>query len=348
VSNERVAIETAPVGDPPAEPSRGRRSFRWIGILIVLVVAIDVVAFFVAPPFPKGDPGAACSYPVCFIEGNLEFPPPHVIWDLNPDNPMATGPLVVTFHPSITSTIFTMWIVMAVLLLVAILATRRRQEIPRGVQNLTEFAYESLYNFGISIGGKEAARFIPVYAAFFLLILFCNWSGLIPPVGKVEELRAPTSDVNITIGLALFAFAYFEYQGFRALGVGGYLSKFFPFYEFRKGIGAGLIAMFVGFIELILEFVKPVTLAMRLFGNIYGGEVALAVITALFIAILPIALYFLEVILTFAQALIFSVLTLMFTLIAIESHHHEEGELGEEAMEAVHDSTHLQSHEAAA
>ncbi len=347
MSNEPESIETAPVTEP-AEPSRSRRSFRWLGILLVAAIALDVVAFIVAPPFPRGEPGEACSYPVCFIEGNLEFPPPHVIWDLNPDEPMATGPLVVTFHPSITNTIFTMWIVMAVLLVVAIAATRQRRDIPRGVQNLVEFAYESLHNFGISIGGKEAARYIPVYAAFFLLILFCNWSGLIPPVGKIEELRAPTSDVNITIGLALFAFAYFEFQGFRALGVGGYLSKFFPVYEFRNGIGAGLIAMFVGFIELILEFVKPVTLAMRLFGNIYGGEVALAVITALFIAILPIALYALELILNFAQALIFSVLTLMFTLIAIESHHHEEGEMGEEAMEAIHDSTHLQSHEAAA
>jgi F-type H+-transporting ATPase subunit a len=212
------------------------------------------------------------------------------------------------------------------------------RDVPRGVQNLVEWAYELLEDFGTSIGGREAAHHIPIYAAFFLLILFCNWSGLIPPVGKIEELRAPTSDVNVTIGLALVAFAYFEFQGFRANGVAGYLGKFFPVYEFRQGIGAGLIAMFVGLIELLLEFVKPVTLAMRLFGNIYGGEVALAVITALLISIIPVALYFLELILNFAQALIFSVLTLMFTLIAVESHHDEEGELGHEAMEAVHDS----------
>ena len=98
-------------------------------------------------------------------------------------------------------------------------------------------------------------------------------------------------------------------------------------------------SMFVGLIELLLEFVKPVTLAMRLFGNIYGGEVALGVMTALIIGIVPVALYFLEAILTFAQALIFSVLTLMFTLIAVESHDHDEGEMGHEAMDAVHDST---------
>jgi F-type H+-transporting ATPase subunit a len=142
--------------------------------------------------------------------------------------------------------------------------------------------------------------------------------------------RAPTSDLNVTLGLALFAWFYFQYQGFRRLGVGGYLSKFFPVYEFKNGIGAGLIALFVGAVELILEFVKPITLSMRLFGNIYGGEVALAIVTALAGALLiPVALYGLEIILTFVQALIFATLTLMFILAAIESHHdgeHEEME----------------------
>ena len=82
--------------------------------------------------------------------------------------------------------------------------------------------------------------------------------------------------------------------------------------------------MYVGIIELFLEFVKPVTLAMRLFGNIYGGEVALAVISALTLAILPVALYGLEALLNVIQALIFSVLTLMFILIAVEGHGSEE------------------------
>src|SRR5207342_235879 len=172
----------------------------------------------------------------------------------------------------------------------------------------------------------------------FLLILFDNWVGLVPPVGKVEFLRAPSSDVNITIGMALVAFVIFEVEGFRKLGVGGYLGKFFPIYEFRNGIGAGIIAMFVGLIELMLEFVKPVTLSMRLFGNIYGGEVALAAVSALFLVVLPVAMYGLEVILNFVQALIFSVLTLIFTLLAIESHEHEEGELVDEGMEALHES----------
>ena len=143
-------------------------------------------------------------------------------------------------------------------------------------------------------------------------------------VGRIDQLRAPTSDVNITIGLALTSFCIFEFEGFRRLGIRGYLGKFFPLVEFRKGIGAGFLAMYVGIIELFLEFVKPITLSMRLFGNIYGGEVALAVISALTLAVIPVALVGLEALLNLIQALIFSVLTLMFILIAIEGREAEE------------------------
>ncbi|MFP5342598.1 MAG: F0F1 ATP synthase subunit A, partial [Candidatus Limnocylindria bacterium] len=116
----------------------------------------------------------------------------------------------------------------------------------------------------------------------------------------------------------------FHIEGIRALGIGGYLSKFFPLGEFRNGIGAGVIALFVGLVELMLEFVKPLTLSMRLFGNIYGGEVALGVILALTVAFIPVAIFGLELMLNLVQALIFSVLTLMFILAAIEGHHGED------------------------
>jgi F-type H+-transporting ATPase subunit a len=135
--------------------------------------------------------------------------------------------------------------------------------------------------------------------------------------------------------MALVSFVIFHVEGIRHLGLGGYLGKFFPIYEFRNGIGAGFIAMFVGLIELMLEFVKPVTLSMRLFGNIYGGEVALGVITTLTISFIPVLLIGLELMLNAIQALIFSVLTLMFIVLAIESHHEEEGHVAEEALDAI-------------
>ena len=142
-------------------------------------------------------------------------------------------------------------------------------------------------------------------------------------IGKVEFLRAPTSDVNVTIGLALVVFFYFQYQGFRVLGFRTYAGKFFNFSGFKVGLADGLIGIFVGLIEFMLEFIKPVTLAMRLFGNIYGGEVALGVITALTIVVVPAAFLLLEGLLNFVQALIFSTLMLMYTIIAVESHDEE-------------------------
>ena len=321
---------------PAPAPTERRRVVRRLGLLVVAVIVLDILAVVFLPPFPLGgSQGDACAYPTCYITGTLELPPPHTVIDLDPANPLASGSVVIGFHPSITSTILTMWIVMAILVLLAFAATRGMKLIPNRLQNLLEFAYEGLENFGIGMGGLAAKPYIPLFAAFFLLILFCNWSGLVPPVGKIEELRAPTSDVNITLGLALVSFGYFEFQGFRRHGVRGYLGRFFPVYEFRNGIGAGIIAMFVGLIELMLEFVKPVTLSMRLFGNIYGGEVALAAITALTLFIAPVMLFGLEVMLNFIQALIFSILSLMFIVLAIESHGDEEGELGHEAVETL-------------
>jgi len=290
--------------------SRRNRILLVIGVLI----AIDVLAFLAFPPTdPKNT--TECVYPVCFINGNLELPAPHAIFPPGHESP----PGLIVFDVSISSTLFTMWVVAVLVIVLLWFLSRGKKSIPDGRQNLVEWVYETVESFGMSLGGPKARPYIPLFAAFFLFILFSNWSGLVPGVGKVPWFRAPTSDVNVTIGLALVSFVFFQYQGFKHLGL-GYLGKFFPFGEFRNGIGAGIIALFVGLVELLLEFVKPVTLSMRLFGNIYGGEVALGVMTALTIALIPLGLFALEVMLNLVQALIFSTLTLMFTLAAIEHH----------------------------
>jgi F-type H+-transporting ATPase subunit a len=313
---------------PTEQPRRGRR--RWLIGAVLVLLLLDAVAYALVPPFPPGEPGAECQFPVCFINGNFEFPAPATVFGQAPEPGQ-----ILTVAVGISSTLLTMWLVGGAILVAAFLLGRLRSEIPGRIQNFSEWAYESIRDFGLSIGGPAAAPYLPIFAAFFLLILLCNWAGLVPPIGKVEFLRAPTSDVNVTIGLALVSFFFFEAEGFRKLGVRGYLGKFFPFYEFRNGVGAGFIALFVGLIELMLEFVKPVTLSMRLFGNIYAGEVAIGVITSLTLVILPVALLLLEGMLNLIQAVIFSVLTLVFILNAIESHHEEEGHRGEEAARSM-------------
>ena len=326
-------VATERVDGAAAAPSRRRLNRRWLA-LIVAVLAIDAFVLIVAPPPNRDNPGEPCAFPACFITGALEFPAPHTVVDFDPANAPAADALI-TFHPSVSNTILTMWIVMAIVIVGAWLMVRGSTLIPGRAQNLFEWFYEFLGNFGIGIAGEAGRPYLPIFLGAFLLIVFDNWIGLVPPVGKIEQLRAPSSDVNITIGMALVSFAIFEFLGFWKLGVVGYLGKFFPLYEFRKGIGAGIIAMFVGLIELMLEFVKPVTLSFRLFGNIYGGEVALGVITSLTIALVPIALLALELMLNAIQALIFSVLTLIFIVLAIESHHEEEGHLAEDVLAAT-------------
>jgi F-type H+-transporting ATPase subunit a len=299
-----------------ARPPSRRNLF--IG-LIVAVVVLDIVAAIVVPPFPKGSPGQPVTGIGDLITANLELPAPEIVFPVGHHAPSG----IAFFDVSITNTLFTMWFVAGFILVLGIALTRGLKLLPARGQNLIEWAYESLENWAVALGGSAARRHVPLFATFFLFILFSNWSGLLPFFGRVEAFRAPTSDVNVTLGLALVAFVYFHYQGIHALGIRGYLGKFFVFSGFREGLGAGFIALFVGLIEFLLEFIKPITLSMRLFGNIFGGEVALGVITALTIAIVPVAMLGLELLLNFVQALIFSTLTLMYTIIAMEGHGEE-------------------------
>jgi F-type H+-transporting ATPase subunit a len=326
-ASDVAGAPAAAAEQPDPAPRRGRPVYR---ILIPAIIILDILAFIFIPPY-AGEGGQ--THPVAgigdLIQANLEFPAPRILWAA--PGVSAAGPTsLVSFEPSITNTLFTSWLVMAVILILVLLARARMTMIPNRLQNAVEFAWEALENWAVSLGGEAARRHIPLFVAFFLFILLSNWSGLLPIFGKFEALRAPTSDVNVTIGLALVVFFYFQYQGFRTLGVRRYLGKFFVFSGFREGLGAGFIGLFVGLIEFLLEFIKPVTLAMRLFGNIFGGEVALGVITALTIAVVPAAMLLLEGLLNFVQALIFSTLMLMYTIIAVESHDTEHAGPGEE------------------
>jgi F-type H+-transporting ATPase subunit a len=299
-----------------------------IALAIVGIIVLQVAAAILFPPTGPG--GTPYQYPASGMVGaNIELPAPEVLFDPTPATPRDAG--LVTFDLTVSNTLFTGWIVMTIIVVAAFLMSRSISVIPSRVQNALEYVYEGLANFATSLGGPPARRYVPIFSALFLFILLSNWSGLVPPVGRIHALRAPTSDVNTTIGLALFSFFLFHIEGVRALGPKRYLNKFFSLRAFKtEGVAGGLIALFVGVIEFLLEFIKPVTLAMRLFGNIYGGEVALGVITGLTIAIVPAAMVGLEFLLNFMQALIFSVLTLMFTIIATEAHDdHAEHEVPE-------------------
>ncbi len=289
----------------PAKKSSTKRTLLLAAVGVILLDAFAIVMF--------GGVGLN-NFPGDVIKRSLEPIVPHTVIDLGGDPNHAAS--LFDFYPSITGSIIMSWVVMAVVIIPLTIAARRLKEIPSGAQNVLEFAIEGLTSFAMGIGGPGAKRFITFFLACFLFIVVSNWSGLIPGVGRVYEFRAPTSDVNVTVGLALVAFVYFHYQGVRALGIGGYLGKFFT-------LKTGPIGLFVGVLEFFLEIVKPITLAMRLFGNIYGGELALTVMTTITLAFIPVALYGLELFVGLMQGIIFSVLVLVFTMLAMEGHHEE-------------------------
>jgi len=289
-----------------ALPRTSPKRMLLIGALGVLL--LDLVAFIIT----NGE--GLVGFPGGVIRLALEPIVPHAVINLGSEEHHAAS--LIDFYPSITGSIIMTWIVMAVVIVGTWLVARRLAEIPGRVQNAVEFAIESLSGFAKGIGGAGSERYLPLFLAVFLFIVVSNWSGLVPGVGRIHAFRAPTSDVNVTVGMALVMFVYFHYQGMKSLGVGGYFGKFF-------NLKGGPVGLFVGVIEFLLEFVKPVALSMRLFGNIYGGELALTVMTTITLAFIPVALYGLELFVGLMQGIIFSVLVLVFTMLAAEGHHEE-------------------------
>ena len=154
--------------------------------------------------------------------------------------------------------------------------------------------------------GAAKEAHVPPSPVFSGLPGYCENGKVVP------ALRAPSSDLNVTLAWALVAVFMVEYFGFQALGM-NYLTKFFNFKE-------GAMGFLVGILELISEFVRIIAFSFRLFGNIFAGEVVLGVMAFLFPYLLPLPFYGLEVFVAFMQAFIFSVLTLVFMSLATLAH----------------------------
>ncbi|MFZ5919353.1 MAG: F0F1 ATP synthase subunit A [Chloroflexota bacterium] len=226
------------------------------------------------------------------------------------------------------------WLTMLILILLAILGTRKMKMVPGGLQNVVEAVVEMFYNFIEGVAGEKARWFFPLIATFFFFILISNWMGLLPGVGSVGVyaehhghqvlvpfLRGANADLNTTLALALISVAATQYIGLRSQGI-KYLRKFFTF----KGsaVYERPINAFVGILELLSEFIKILSFGFRLFGNIFAGEVLLIVMAflATFIASLPFM--GLELFVGLVQALIFSMLSLVFFMMATVSHDEHE------------------------
>jgi len=234
------------------------------------------------------------------------------------------------------------WIVAAGLIILAGMATREMKQVPDRLQNFLEWLVESLYGFleGV-IGPHLVKKTFWFFATIFIFILAANWFGLIPGVGtigwghhtaegfRVDEplLRGANADLNLTLAMALVFFACWIMWALQELGPGGLVKELFA----PKGETTGLLKVLmvvvffaVGCLEIVSILFRPVSLSFRLYGNIFAGENMLDAMSKLvpgFGWLLPIPFYFLELLVGLVQALVFTLLTAVFTLLICQ---HEE------------------------
>ena len=211
-----------------------------------------------------------------------------------------SGPTLFTlFGLNVTWEVTTEWGIMLVMIILAILATRRLTMIPHGLQNGLEMAVDMVVD-GIvapAIGGRDKAmRYMPYLGTLFLFIIISNYSGLFPGAGHLPGFKAPTGTLSVTVALAVTAFIATHTAGFREQG-------FHYFKHFLEPMP------FMLPLNLVEEVIRPLSLSLRLFGNIFGEEAMLLVILSLIPYFVPIPLMVLDLLFGFLQAFIFTVLT---------------------------------------
>jgi len=245
------------------------------------------------------------------------------------DNISSGGPITIWNDISISNSILTAWLVMALLVVLSVVATARLSEEPGRLQSLFELVVQALADFMREAGGSDVVRFLPLFGSLFLFALFSNWLSVVPLVGQIELLHSPTADYHTNLGMALTGFVWYQAAGIRENGL-GYFTRWFNFTGFREGALVGVVMILVGVIELFSELFRILTLTLRLWGNIWGGEIVLSVLAALlFIPSLSLPFIGLELFIGFIQAFVFAFLVLLYIILALESHGGEEHEAHE-------------------
>jgi F-type H+-transporting ATPase subunit a len=227
----------------------------------------------------------------------------------------------------VTNALLLTWIVGAILIFISWVVSRKVTMVPTKIQNFFEYGFELLLGTMEKIyhSREQAEKFFPIIATIFIFVLTSNWLGIVPGVGSIgykevheghEVLipffRSGASDLNFTIALALTTVVLVNIIGIRALGFKVHLSKYLNF--------SNPIKFFVGILEFIGEIAKVISFSFRLFGNVFAGEVLLIIVGVLAPYIIPVPFLILEIFVGFVQALVFTMLTMVFIGIAV-SHH---------------------------
>lgn len=198
-----------------------------------------------------------------------------------------------------TKTIYSMWVIMAVIVIFAFICTRRIKEVPGPLQNVAEIAVKSLLDYFAGVMGERKARqYFPMLATFFVLIIVCNYCGLLPGVGEI--FTVPTSVLAVTVALSTISFFMIQTAGIKKHGALKYFLTFFK----------PVAVLFP--IMLLEQFVRPISMALRLYGNIYGEELATDTLYGIFQYGLPLVMNVLSLLFCFIQAMVFTMLLAVF------------------------------------
>jgi F-type H+-transporting ATPase subunit a len=303
-------------------------SFPVIIIIGSIVLALIIISFLAGPIGSAIVPG-------------LNFPS----W-LKVPQPATEIQAEEIFHIGsfpVTNTLITAWISIAILAILAFLATRKIKLVPSGLQNILEFPITYLLGLCQSIAGeKNGRRIFPIMATIFLFVFVNAWTSLIPGFGSITFngaplLRGANTDINLPLSLAIISFITVEYFGIKTLGI-RYFSKFVRLSKLGHGLGRlfkgdfkgamsdilfGAIDVVVGLLETISEFARLISFTFRLFGNMTAGEILLLSISFLVPLVVSSPFYILEMLIGLVQALAFSMLTLIFMTIAVSGHEEE-------------------------
>ena len=214
------------------------------------------------------------------------------------------GPLEVT------STVTTMWAIVALLALVSFLATRNLREEPGVLQTAAEMAVGALRNFFEGTLGREHTRkYFPILGTFFVFIIVCNYSGLLPGAGHLSGFAVPTACLSVTAGLGVIAFFTTHVIGIRERGLGRYLASF------AKPL---ILVVLMLPLNLLEQFIRPMSLALRLYGNMYGEENVTEQLYGIFPVLAPLIMRVLSLIFCLLQAVVFTMLLSIYISEALE------------------------------
>lgn len=259
---------------------------------------------------------------------------------------------------AITNSMVVTWVVAILIIVLAQYATRSIKEVPTGAQNFWEWLVEGLYSFLESIVGADLVKkTFWFFSTIFIFILFTNWFGLIPGVGSIgwgvpnesgglehitrPLLRGANADLNMTLAMSMIFFACWTIWALQANGPGGFILHLFG----PKGETAGLLKVLmigvfvlVGVLEVVSILFRPVSLSFRLYGNVFAGENMLEAMATLVkepawlrtvaSVLVPIPFYFMELLVGLVQALVFMLLTAVFTLLICQ-HDEDHGAIHE-------------------